>query len=309
METTGRLAAFLDAAVHLRAVQAAAAASRELTGLLLPSLCVLCGAKDGAVCPDCEPRLASELLHPFRAERDAAALPLRSTRAAGTAGTAGTAGATGGSGGHQEASPVPSPVPVLAAARYGAEASQALLAFKDHGRTSVVRFLRPAVYRVLAAVPEQLGICGPFTLVPVPGSASGFRRRGFDPVEELLGGALPPGWATARGWLAHRRESPLEAFRHRTSHAGTGSRQRRSGTLDRFRPTRRLAAEAPAAARRGTRSVVLFDDVMTTGSTLAATWRALEAGGIDPVGAVVLAAVTAPAAVSDEGLNSTCRTY
>lgn len=291
METPQRLAGFLDTALDLAAVRTAVAASHELAGLLLPSLCVLCGARDGSVCPDCAPRLAAELLQPFRAEHDAAALPLRDVSPAEARGEA-------------EEFWEPAPVPVIAAARYGAEASRALLAFKDHSRTSVVRFLRPAVYRALAAVPGQWGIIGPFTLVPVPGSAAGFRRRGYDPVEELLAGPLPPGWITTRGWLAHRRVPPLEALRHRMSHAGTGSRQRRSSSRDRFRPTRRLAGEAVAEVREGGRRVVLFDDVMTTGSTLAATWRALEHAGITPVGAVVLAAVTAPGTVSDEGLNS-----
>lgn len=285
MGTSQRLANLLDSAVHTPAARGLASASRELTGLLLPSLCVLCGERDGAVCPGCAPHLAADLLQPFRAERDAAALPLRFTQ------------------------PAPAPVPVVAAARYGGEASRALLAFKDHGRTSVVRFLRPAVYRALGSVPELLGIQGPFTVVPVPASAAGFRRRGLDPVEELLGGPLPPGWTVARGWLAHRRRPLLTAPRHRTSHAGTGSRQRRSGSRDRFRPTRRLAAEAAEAARNGGRSVVVFDDVMTTGSTLAATWLALEHGGIRPAGAVVLAAVTAPGNVGDGGLNSGWGTY
>lgn len=299
MESRQRLAAMLDAAVQSPALQAAAAASRELTGLLLPSLCVLCGTQDGSVCPDCAPRLTAEMLQPFRAEHDAAALPLRSTGSAGPLGT-----------GDSESLLDLAPVPVVAAALYGAETARAVLAFKDHGRTSVVRSLQPAVYRALAAAPGLLGVSGPFTVVPVPGSVAGFRRRGFDPVEELLAGALPPGWTTTRGWLAHRWEPPFTALRRRTSHAGTGSRQRRSGTRDRFRPTRRLAAAAAvgassAATRNSSRSVVLFDDVMTTGSTLAATWRALERGGITPVGAVVLAAVTAPGTVFDEGLNST----
>lgn len=280
MDPGHRLAALLDSAVHTPAAQALASASRELTGLLLPSLCVLCGERDGAVCPACAPALAAELLQPFRAEHGAAALPLRFTPSG------------------------PAPVPVVSAAHYGAEASRALLAFKDHGRTSVVRSLRPAVYRALGALPELLGITGPFTVVPVPGSAAGFRRRGFDPVEELLAGALPPGWTVTRGWLRHRRASPLAAARQRASHAGSGSRQRRSVARRRFRATRRLPAGTVEAARGGAGSVVVFDDVMTTGSTLSAVWQALEHGGITPVGAVVLAAVTPPGPGDDGGLNS-----
>ncbi|WP_413543728.1 ComF family protein [Citricoccus nitrophenolicus] len=280
MDTRQRLATLLDSAVHTRTARSLASASRELTGLLLPSLCVLCGDRDGAVCPECAPGLAAETRQPFRAERGAAALPLRFIEQG------------------------PAPVPVVAAARYGAEASRALLAFKDHGRSSVARFLRPAVYRALEAVPELLGLTGPFTLVPVPGSAAGFRRRGIDPVEELLRGPLPRGWMAARGWVSHRRPSPPAVVRQRTSHAGTGSRQRRSVARDRFRPTHRLTAGFVGSARHERPTVVVFDDVMTTGSTLSAMWRALELGGISPAGAVVLASVAPPGAVGDEGLNS-----
>ncbi|REE03472.1 ComF family protein [Citricoccus muralis] len=272
----------LDRLVLAPAARALGRSGRELAGLLMPSLCVLCGRQDGTVCPECAPGLVAELLHPFRAEQDAAALPLYPVPLGG---------------------PEPSlhPVPVVAAARYGAEASRALLAFKDHGRTAVAGYLRPAVHRALAAAPRLLEAQGPFTLVPVPSSAAGFRARGYDPVEELLTGALPPGWQVAPGWLAHRRRPLVAAFRPRSSHAGTGSRQRRHRGRDRFRTSRRYAANA----QRGPgRNVVVFDDVMTTGSTLAATWHALEQDGVRPVGAVVVAAVTAPGTAPDEGLNS-----
>jgi predicted amidophosphoribosyltransferase len=229
--------------------------------------------------------LVTELLHPFRAEDDAAALPLYPAGAAQTPPRPLTADSSGdGDPPMPPGGPAPPlrPVPVVAAARYGADASRALLAFKDHGRTAVAGYLRPAVHRALAAAPRLLGIPGPFTLVPVPASAAGFRGRGYDPVEELLTGTLPPGWQVATGWLAHRRKPLLAAIRSRSSHAGAGSRQRR---------------------HRG-RDLVVFDDVMTTGATLAATWHALEQAGVRPVGAVVVAAVTAPGKAPDEGLNS-----
>lgn len=272
----------LDRLVLAPAARALGRSGRELAGLLMPSLCVLCGRQDGTVCPGCAPGLVAELLHPFRAEQDAAALPLYPVPLDG---------------------PEPSlhPVPVVAAARYGAEASRALLAFKDHGRTAVAGYLRPAIHRALAAAPRLLEAQGPFTLVPVPSSAAGFRARGYDPVEELLTGALPPGWQVAPGWLAHRRRPLVAAFRPRSSHAGTGSRQRRHRGRGRFRTSRRYAANAH---RDPGRNVVVFDDVMTTGSTLAATWHALEQDGVRPVGAVVVAAVTAPGTAPDEGLNS-----
>ncbi|GAA1133340.1 ComF family protein [Citricoccus alkalitolerans] len=305
----------LDRLVLTPAARALGRSGRELAGLLMPSLCVLCGRQDGTVCPECAPGLIAELLHPFRAEQDAAALPLYPVRTrprsslqslsarlpggvvlpAVSSGDGDPPMSQGGS------EPTLHPVPVVAAARYGAEASRALLAFKDHGRTAVAGYLRPAVHRALSAAPRLLEAQGPFTLVPVPTSAAGFRARGYDPVEELLTGALPPGWQVAPGWLTHRRRPFVAASRPRSSHAGNGSRQRRRRGQDRFRTTRRYAASAHLEPGR---NVVVFDDVMTTGSTLAATWHALEQAGIRPVGAVVVAAVTAPGTAPDEGLNS-----
>ncbi len=283
---THSLATGLDRMLQAPAVRTAGRAARELSGLLLPADCAVCGVEDGGVCPECAGRLADALLHPFRAEQDAAALPLVSVS--------------------PDAGPLP--LAVVAAGRYGGPLARAVLGFKDHGRTPVGRHLRPAVHRALAAVPELVaehapGGAGtvPALLVPVPGSAAGFRRRGYDPVAELLTGPLPLGWELAPGLLrpargrsvpgAHRRPGPA------ASHAGTASTLRRHRNAGRFRATER-------AHRLQRRPVVLFDDVMTTGSTLAAAWHALDRVALAPVAAVVLAAVTAPGAGTSGGLNS-----
>lgn len=305
---------------QIPAARALGRAVRELAGLLLPADCAVCGGTDGTVCPDCALELAASLMRPFRAEQEAAALPLVCH---------GRDEVT-----EEDIDAGPVPLPVVAAGRYGGPLARALLAFKDHGRTPVGRHLRPAVYRVLAAAPELLGErrghplsrlqadhpgrragtqgAAPVLLVPVPGSASGFRRRGYDPVAELLGGPLPPGWRLAPGLLRHasHRGAPgglsgtggLGLPGSGASHAGAASSARRHRNAGRFRAAGR-------ATRLQDRTVVLFDDVMTTGATLAAAWRALDRAGLEPVGAVVLTAVTAPGATPAEGLNSGWRTY
>lgn len=294
------LATGLDRLLQAPAVRTIGQAARELTGLLLPVDCAVCGRQDGAVCPECAEQLAGALLRPYRAERDAAALPLVSVS--------------------PDAGPVspdagPVPLAVVAAGRYGGPLAQALLGFKDHGRTPVGRHLRPAVHRALAAVPSLVAGhaqggsggagTGPALLVPVPGSAAGFRRRGYEPVAELLTGPLPPGWELAPGLLRQARGRAGARARGRAgrtaSHAGTASTLRRHRNAGRFRATGR-------AHRDQGRTVVLFDDVMTTGSTLAAAWRALDGVGLRPAAAVVLAAVTAPGSEPSRGLNSQWRT-
>jgi predicted amidophosphoribosyltransferase len=287
---TRPLATGLDRMLQAPAVRTAGRAARELTGLLLPADCAVCGIEDGAVCPDCAAQLAGSLLRPFRAERDAAALPLVSVS--------------------PDAGPVP--LAVVAGGRYGGTLARALLGFKDHGRTPVGRHLRPAVHRALAATPALVaGLtpgdpgAAPALLVPVPGSAAGFRRRGYDPVAELLTGTLPPGWELAPGLLrpARGRVGARASVRGRpaSNHAGTASTLRRHRSAGRFRATGR-------AHRLRGRTVVLFDDVMTTGSTLSAAWNALDRVGLRPSAAVVLAAVTAPGSESSRGLNSPWRT-
>ena len=275
----------VDRVVTSVAARAIGGACADLMDLLLPSLCAVCTRPPGTLCRDCEIRLRAALLHPYRAEEGAAALPLLGQDLL--------------------------PLPVVATAPYRNEVAAALLAFKDHGRTGLSVVLRPALHRAMVAA-EQLvpGVIGGdphgrwprVLLVPMPGRAAGFRRRGYDPLAELLAGPLPHGWELRPGLLAPRRSPPqgiVALLRSggtgRASHSGATVSGRRRQGQGRFRPTRAAIQLSSGSRAAPVPPIVLVDDVMTTGSTLAAAVQALASTGLVPVGAVVLAAVSPPA--------------
>lgn len=105
-------------------------------------------------------------------------------------------------------------------------------------------------------------------IVPVPPAPTRLRRRGFDPAGELAAA------------LAERLDSPLEAcLRRRGGRRQVG--RRRAERLGRP-PQIHATGCAP-------RSVMLVDDVLTTGATLTACAQALRAAGAARVVAVTFA--------------------
>lgn len=111
-----------------------------------------------------------------------------------------------------------------------------------------------------------------------PTSRARLRERGFDQAELL-----------ARE-VARLLGVPCRRLLHRTHGAPQTGRAR----------AERVGAEGPAFQARAARSglrVLVVDDVITTGSTLAAAGRALAAVGVDHVRLVAAAATPRPASV------------
>ncbi len=106
------------------------------------------------------------------------------------------------------------------------------------------------------------------TVVPVPAAPARLRRRGFDPAGELAAA------------LAESLDAPLEpCLRRRGGRRQVGrTRAERIG----HPPQVHTAGNAP-------RSVMLVDDVLTTGSTLTACAQALRVAGAARVVAVTFA--------------------
>lgn len=167
-----------------------------------------------------------------------------------------------------------------AAGQYRDGVRAAVLAYKDGER----RDLRPLLAELLAAV-LRTGVTdrpagrGPVVLVPAPSRARARRRRGDRPVTDLARSValLVPGVVVADVLTVRGRVADQSGL-------GSADRWRNVAHAYRVRP-------GSSAVLWGAH-VILLDDVVTTGATLAEAARALREHGVRATGCVVVAATT-----------------
>jgi predicted amidophosphoribosyltransferase len=183
-----------------------------------------------------------------------------------------------------EARPTPEPpaLPVVfAVAEYDGVAKRALLAHKEQGRLTLAkplgRALAISVCGVLARADDSTA--GVIALVPVPSSGRSTRERGHDP---LLRIARECGRSLRRSGLPAVVDPALTIVRAVTDQAGLNALERRAN----------VAAAFAVKGRRSFagRTVVVVDDICTTGATAAEAARAVSAAGASVAGVAVIAA-------------------
>jgi predicted amidophosphoribosyltransferase len=213
-----------------------------LLDLALPRTCAACEEPAGPLCGGCERSLREGLF-----DRPRRSMP--------------------------EPVPIHLP-PVTSRGPYAGVLLQLVSAYKDDDR----RDLRPVLAEFLAQSMTVAASGRPVVVVPMPSSRAAVRRRGDDPVGDLVAAAAAqvPGSPPVL--------SVLRPLRRLADQSTLGHGERAANLAGAYAVPSGVAVELQG------RAVLLVDDVVTTGATLGEAARVVRAKGGLIAGAATLAA-------------------
>lgn len=168
-------------------------------------------------------------------------------------------------------------VPIWAAARYEGLVRELVIRHKDDPAPGLGRVLGDLLAGALLQLLTSLDPRTRVVLVPVPSDPAEIRRRGFDHGAALAAAGLRSCRSAAPGhrlsWSALlSRTAPVADQGHASQQARWSQQQQ------------------TMRARVTCGAVIVVDDVITTGASLAEAVRALRASGVLVVGAATVAA-------------------
>lgn len=172
--------------------------------------------------------------------------------------------------------------PLVAAAPYSGPVRAALLAHKEDGRLGLVRPLGRALAGAVVLLRADAALVP--VLVPVPSARRAVRERGHDHARRLAAAAARRAGLPSRALLVQARRT--------ADQSGLDAGQRADN----------LHGALQARCRLDGLPVLLVDDVVTTGVTLAEAARALRAAGAEVRGAAVVAATLRTSRPPERGL-------
>jgi predicted amidophosphoribosyltransferase len=180
---------------------------------------------------------------------------------------------------------VPAGLPVpTATAQYAGVVRKVILAHKEDGHYALARPLGEVLARAIQTALAQERAAW---LCPVPSARATVRQRGHDPLRRVVVAAVRE---LRRLGYDVRLADALSVVRRPADQAGLSADERAANLAGAFEGRSRWAE------RLTDQPVILVDDVLTTGSTLAEACRALASRGIPVLGCAVLAATRRRAA-------------
>ena len=182
--------------------------------------------------------------------------------------------------------PSPTPpgwIPAHVVADYDGTTRAVMTAWKERGRRDVSVHLAGPLARAIAAAVTAIDVEGErapsaeIAIVPIPASSAARRRRGEDAWERVVRQAMQQCTTGARLRLVRA----LRLVRQPRDQAGLTAAERRDNLAGAL-----TCVKAPAGR------VIVVDDIITTGATLAEASRALRESGVAAARVAAIAATS-----------------